>query len=101
MHRGYRTLTQGRSAHCLAHFLLKYRLWARLHVWKRSSAGAFLFGHLHLLTEQLPPPGDLVPDGETTPEQLDTAEKSAAAENDEQTHRPTDASYRWGPCSTT
>lgn len=48
------------------------RLWARPHVWKRSPAAAFMFGHLHPLGQELPP-HSLAADGESAEEseQLD------------------------------
>lgn len=47
---------------CTHDRMLAHRLWARLHIWKRSPTAAFLFGHLHPLDEELCTAA--VPDGE-------------------------------------
>lgn len=58
-----------------------------MHVWKRSPAAAFVFGHLHLLGEEFPP-HNMAPDGESA-ELLDALTgklvAAAAAAVEEQT----------------
>jgi hypothetical protein len=75
------------------------RLWRQLHVWKRSAAGAFIFGHLHPLSWQVPRLRNLAPDGETTQEQLPVPvnDTGAAAAPAEQAKGTQNAIYR---CST-